>query len=80
MPSVRFCFRRRVVVWPVGERVGEKTCSRQVSLGEVTAYGRDLSPIVQKLDSAIHRINHYPADKYLGNQLRYPLDRDLSIG
>ena len=23
---------------------------------------------------------HYPADKYLGNQLHYPLNRDLSIG
>ena len=37
--------------------------------------------VVQKMDSAIHRrINHYPADKYLGNQLRYPVDRDLSGG
>ena len=33
--------------------------------------------LVQTLDSAIHRINHYPADKYQGNQLRYPLDRSL---
>ena len=23
-----------------------------------------LAPVVQKLDSAIHRINHYPMDKY----------------
>ena len=29
-------------------------------------------PVVQTLDSAIHRIDHYPADKYFGNQLRYP--------
>ena len=36
--------------------------------------------VVQTLDSAIHRINHYPADKYYGNQLRYPLDSDLSGG
>ena len=28
----------------------------------------------------IHWINHYPADKYQGNQLQYPLDRDLSSG
>ena len=40
----------------------------------------DLAPIVQTLDSAILRINHYPADKYYGNQLRYPLDNDLSCG
>ena len=39
-----------------------------------------LAPVVQTLDSAIHRINHYPADKYYGNQLRYPLDSDLSGG
>ena len=38
------------------------------------------APVVQMLDSAIQWINHYPADKYLGNQLRYPLDRDLSNG
>ena len=38
------------------------------------------APVVQTLDSAIHRINHYPADKYYGNQLRYPLDSDLSGG
>ena len=38
------------------------------------------APVVQTLDSAIHQINHYPADKYYGNQLRYPLDRDLSTG
>ena len=43
-----------------------------------------LAPVVQTLDSAIHRINQYPADEYCyqGNQLRYarPLDKDLSIG
>ena len=38
------------------------------------------APVVQTSDSAIHRINHYPADKYYGNQLRYPLDNDLSGG
>ena len=38
------------------------------------------APVDQKMDRAIHRINHYPADKYYGNQLRYPLDSDLSGG
>ena len=38
------------------------------------------APVVQKLDSAIQWINQYPVDKYLGNQLRHTLDRDLSIG
>ena len=37
------------------------------------------APIVQTVDSAIHQINHYPVDKYLGNQLRYPVDSDLSV-
>ena len=38
------------------------------------------APVVQTLDSTIHRINHYPADKYYWNQLRYPLDSNLSSG
>ena len=37
-----------------------------------------LAPVVQTLDSAIHRINYYPADKYLGKPiLRYSLDGNL---
>ena len=39
-----------------------------------------LARVVQKLDRAIQRINHYPADKYYENQLRYPLDSNLSNG
>ena len=39
-----------------------------------------LAPVVQTLDSATHKINHYPVHKYYGNQLHYPLDRDLSDG
>ena len=35
-----------------------------------------LAPIVQKLDSAIHRINRYPADKWYEDQLRYAPDSD----
>ena len=34
--------------------------------------------VVQTLDSAIHRIEHYPADKYKRNELLYPMDGDLS--
>ena len=40
----------------------------------------DQAPVVQTLDSAIQRINHYPADKYYRSQLRYLLDRALSGG
>ena len=41
---------------------------------------RSLASVVQKVDSAIHRINRYPADKYYGKRLRYSLDSDLSAG
>ena len=39
---------------------------------------KDLAPVVQKLDSAIHRINHYPVDNAIGFPYTYPLDSDLS--
>ena len=39
-----------------------------------------LAPVVQMLDSAIHRINHYPADSVIGFPNTYPLDSDLSGG
>ena len=48
-------------------------------LSELSRNG-PLALVVQTLDSAIHRINHYPAAKYYRNQLRYPLDSDLSGG
>ena len=37
-------------------------------------------PIVQTLDSAIHRINLYPKDKYEGNELLYALDSVVDLG
>ena len=38
-----------------------------------------LALVVQTLDSTTQRINHHPGDKYKGNQLCYPLNRDLSM-
>ena len=38
------------------------------------------APVVRNMDNAIYRKNPYPADKYLGNQLRYPVDTNLSGG
>ena len=38
------------------------------------------APVVQTLDSAIHRINNYPADSVIGFPNSYPLDSDLSGG
>ena len=32
------------------------------------------APVVQMLDSAIHQINHFPADNYVGKQSHYPLE------
>ena len=58
---------RWIVIYPVDSAIQRLT-------------NRGLAPVVQTLDSSIHRINHYPADKYYGNQLRYPLDSDLSGG
>ena len=39
-----------------------------------------MAPVVQTLDSAIRRINHYPVDSVLGFPNTYPLDSDLSGG
>ena len=39
-----------------------------------------LDPVVQKLDSAIQRINLYPVDSAIGFNNTYPLDSDLSGG
>ena len=35
------------------------------------------APVVQKVDSAIHRINLYPVDSVIGFPNTYPLDGDL---
>ena len=40
----------------------------------------DQAPVVQTLDSSIHRINHYPLDNSIGFASVYPLDSDLSGG
>ena len=37
-------------------------------------------PVVQSVDSAIHRINHYPVDSVVCFSNTYPLDSDLSGG
>ena len=41
----------------------------------------DQAPVVQKVDSATHRINLYPKDSaIIGFPNTYPLDGDLSGG
>ena len=39
-----------------------------------------LAPVVQTLDSAIHRIKIYPLDSAIGFPNTYPLESDLSGG
>ena len=39
-----------------------------------------LVPVVQLFYGEFYRINPFPVDEYYGYQLRYPLDKDLSIG
>ena len=39
-----------------------------------------LAPVVQTVDNAIRRINHYPLDNSIGFANVYPLDSDLSAG
>ena len=41
---------------------------------------RDQAPVVQKLDNAIHWINHYPADGVIDFRNTYPLNSNLSGG
>ena len=41
---------------------------------------RNQAPVVQTMDSAVHRINHYPADNSIGFASVYPLDNDSSGG
>ena len=38
------------------------------------------APVVQKVDSAIRRIDHYPGESEICFVNTYPLDSDLSVG
>ena len=38
------------------------------------------APVVQRVDNAIHRINHYPVDNVVCFANTYPLDSHLSSG
>ena len=39
-----------------------------------------LAPVVQKVDSAIYWINHYPVDNAISFHNTYPMDSNLSGG
>ena len=38
------------------------------------------APVFQRVDNAIHRINHYPVNKCWQTKLDYPLYSELSGG
>ena len=40
----------------------------------------ELAPVVRRVDSGIHWINHYPLDNSISFATVYPLDSDLSGG
>ena len=44
------------------------------------SYSFLLALVVQKVDSAFHRINHYPLNSAISFRNTYPLDSDLSGG
>ena len=73
----------------VPNRVPVSRCSGfefRINYGVVVNVARPLNcnfyqaPVVQRVDNAIHRINHYPVDKCWQNKLHYPLDSNLSGG
>ena len=45
----------------------------------VSLFFDNQAPVVQKVDNAIHRINHYPLDIAIGFAITYPVDNDLSV-
>ena len=54
-------------------------CFFSVIFGKVS-FGVITAPVVQTLDSAIHRLKIYPVDHATGFPNVYPLDSDLSGG
>ena len=65
------------------DRINGLTCFIPIQMCEKDVVGIltfDLAPVVQKVDSAIHRINLYSLDSAIGFPNTYPLDGDLSGG
>ena len=63
-----------VLIWPsLGQRAPP-------SIDASLSFFLNQAPVVQKVDNAIHRINHYPLDIAIGFAITYPVDSDLSGG
>ena len=54
--------------------------SNHLYIKEAGKASHDLTPVVQRVDSTIHCINHYPMDNSINFDSTYPLDSDLSSG
>ena len=50
----------------------------ELDVSKSSQYVSELAPVVPRLDNAIHRINHYPADSLVCFVNTYPPDNDLS--
>ena len=58
-----------------GIHLSEKQVSEVISRAII-----DLAPVVQKVDNAIHQLNHYPLESAIAFPNTYLLDSDLSTG
>ena len=61
-------------------RDGERVRITSFSPDKIEIRFNPLAPVVQTMDSAIGRINHYPLDNSIGFANVYSLDSDLSGG
>ena len=57
----------------------DKSLIQWISVNK-TNYAIHQGLVVQRMDNAIHRINHYPTDSVVYFVNTYPLDSDLSGG
>ena len=78
MHSVIGCRRPEIIF--VDKRAKEAKIIDIAIRGDARVKDKELAPVAQTLDSAIHRIKIYPADNAIGFPDTYPLDSDLSGG
>ena len=69
---------------PIGRKESRKQGELRQDNQQAMQYSKgirhNLAPVVQTMDSAIRRINHYPLDNSIDFASVYPLDSDLSGG
>ena len=78
----RWQFSPNTYVWTVGKNGKNIRLFKQNrdKCGQGLGGAVLLAPVVQKVDNAIHRINHYPLDSAIGFLNTYPLESDLTNG